>query len=77
MPSSDESLKLKALTAFFSAYADLKDQGDITREQFNQVNEVIEDIENIEYDALITRLIEIFPDYQPKELGLFSLDNKQ
>lgn len=73
--SSDDSLKLKALTAFFSAYADLKDQGDITREQFNQVNEVIEDIENIEYDELITRLIEIFPDYQPKEFGLFKLND--
>ena len=74
--SSDSNLKLKALTAFFSAYADLKDQGDITREQFNQVNELIEDIEDIDYDDLITRLIEIFPDYQPKEFGLFKLENE-
>ena len=76
MPSNDDSLKFKALAAFFSAYADLKDQGDITREQFNQVNELIEDIEDIDYDELITRLIEIFPDYQPKEFGLFKLENE-
>jgi len=73
--SNDESIKIKALMAFFSAYADLKDQGDITEEQFTQVNEVLEDIENIKYDDLITRLIEIFPEYQPKEFGLFQLND--
>ncbi|MFN2363415.1 MAG: hypothetical protein ABR596_03880 [Halarsenatibacteraceae bacterium] len=73
--SSDDSIKFKAFSAFFSAYADLKDQGDITEEQFTQVNEVLEDIENIKYDDLITRLIEIFPEYQPEEFGLFKLND--
>ena len=76
MPS-DENIKVKALYAFISAYADLKDQGAISRKEFEQVNELLEKIEKIDYDDLITRLIEIFPDYQPEELGLFFLDNRQ
>lgn len=74
MPS-DDKIKFEDFKAFFTAYADLKDQGEISEEQFTQVNEILEDIENIEYDDLITRLIEIFPEYQPKEFGLFQLND--
>jgi len=51
-----------------SAYADLKDQGDISREQFEEVNKLLDNIENIEYDVLITRLIEIFLNISQKSL---------
>lgn len=70
----DNNLKLKAFTTFFSAYADLKDQGDISEEDFAQVSQLLDQLETIEYDEMLEELMRIFPDYQPKEIGMFKLE---
>lgn len=70
----DNNLKLKAFTTFFSAYADLKDQGDISEEDLAQVSQLLDRLETTEYEEMIDELTKIFPNYQPKEIGMFKLD---
>ncbi|MGM0419998.1 MAG: hypothetical protein ACQEQG_03285 [Bacillota bacterium] len=70
----DNNLKLKAFTAFFSAYADLKDQGDISEEDLTQVSQLLDQLEATAYEDMIDELMRIFPDYQPKEIGMFMLE---
>ncbi len=64
----EEGLPLKAFYALCNSYAELKDRGEITQEQFDQVMGILDQIEELSETELEDKLQNIFPDYTPKNI---------
>ncbi len=64
----DSGLPLKAFYALCNSYAELKDEGEITQKQFEEIMEILDQIEELSEEELRERLQNIFPDYSPHNI---------
>lgn len=71
----DSGLPLKAFYALCNTYAELKDEGEITTEQFEEVMEILDQIEDLTEQELKQRLERVFPDYSPENIPLPGREN--
>ncbi|GEM_PF-717419 len=67
----DRGIHLRAVNAFCRAYHEKKQSGEISREQLEEISELLDKLEDYSYEEVKMRLQEIFPDYQPQEIPLF------